>query len=233
MNDRRKFLKGVSGAAAGLAATAAVGAVQQGSTAKKGAKLTRAKLYGRAQLPEAMVETMDGKRLHLYADLIRGKAVVLNYMAIDNEARFPITAKLVEIAKKLGPRFGKDVQFISITSDAVRDTPARLRAFARKMGVPDHGWQFVRVLSEEEGAVLAMRLYRHHRKPDPHTRLDAMHYGNEPVGLWGLFPSSIAADDAVLRIRSILPGGRSDGEMRRAGPRKLDEAGLPFNHRVG
>lgn len=236
MNDRRKFLVGLSGAAAGLAATATAGAVALGEKAAPAhgkVQFSRDKLHGRSQFPEVTVETSHGKTVRLYADLVQGKAVVINYMAIDNEAGFPITAKLVEVAKRLGSRLGKDVHFVSITSDPLRDTPERLRAFEKRMGIPKHGWQFVRVLSDDESTMLSMRLYRHNRHPDPHTRLDAVHYGNDAVGVWGLFPSGISADDAVMRVSSILPGQQTKGAARKAGPRKLDDSGLSFNNRIG
>ncbi|HQU16564.1 MAG: hypothetical protein B7Z66_06530 [Chromatiales bacterium 21-64-14] len=237
MNERRKFLAGLSGAAVGLAATVtAANAVAAGDkithTPGSGSS-NRSKLLGRSQFPEASAETSDGKAVGLYADLVKGRVVVLNYMAIDNEADFPITGKLLEVARRLGPKFGKDIHFVSITSDPLRDTPARLRAFEKRMGIPAHGWKFVRLLSQDESTVLAKRLYCHDRHPDPHTRLDTVHYGNDAVGVWGMFPSTIATEDAVMRVSSILPGQPNNGPIRRAGPRKLDEAGLSFNSRIG
>lgn len=214
-----------------LAGTAA-GAAVAGAVGKKPARdAARAKLHGPGQLPEVSVETSEGKRLKLYADLIKGKVVLINYMAINNEQALPITAKLLEITRKLGPKVGSEVQVISITSDPEHDTPARLRDFAKRMDVPEHGWHFVR-MSNESSMLVAARLHRHAMAPDPRSRIGVISYGNEPVGLWGLFPMNISADDATLRIASVLPGKPLDGAPRRAGPRKLSEAGAPFNHRI-
>ncbi|MDE2150092.1 MAG: hypothetical protein KGJ55_09770 [Gammaproteobacteria bacterium] len=232
MNERRKFLVKFSGAAAGLLAAGAATANQSKPVAiDRGKLLTREKLQGRSQFPEAAAENSRGQLVRLYADLIRGKAVVINYMAIGNEQAFPITAKLVEVAHRLGPRLGSEVHFISITSDPVHDTPQRLREFAKRMGVPEKGWQFVR-LADDDNLVVSARLYRHPRRPDPHTQLDTVHYGNDAVGVWGQFPSTISTEDAVMRVSSILPGKPVTGPMRQAGPRKLGEPGLPFNNRI-
>ncbi len=237
MNDRRKFLVNVSSGAAGLLATGfAAGAV---AAAAKGKSMHRRaiqylspdELLGPSQFPEVTVESSDGKTVKLYADLIKGKVVLINYMAINNEKAFPITTELLEIARRLGPKLGAEVHMISITSDPEHDTPARLRAFAKRMGVPKQGWHFVR-MSGKNSAIVSARLYRHPMPPDPHTRLGVINYGNETVGLWGLFPMGISPEDAAMRIASVMSGKPISGPMRRAGPRKLDEIGQAFNNRI-
>ena len=239
MSNRRKFLADLSMAAAGLlAAGTAAGAVAK-ATGKKSGKMapmgaevvSNDKLLGRGKLPEAMVETSDGRTQRLYGDLIKGKVVVINHMAIDNEASLPMVAKLLEITRHLKLTLGTDLHIISITSDPVRDTPARLRAFAKKMGVPKSGWEFVR-MSGVDNSIVSARLYRHAMAPDPRTRLGVVSYGNEPVGLWGLFPVDISPEDAAIRIASVVSGKSVSGPLRKAGPRKLDQAGMAFNHRI-
>lgn len=231
MNERRKFLVKFSGAAAGLLAAGAATAKKDRPTVNNKKLLTPERLHGRSQFPEAQVETFHGKSMRMYADLVKGKAVVINYMAINNEEAFPITQKLVDIASRLGPKLGSELHFISITSDPAKDTPERLREFAKRMGVPAKGWEFVR-MAYEDSLVVSARLYRHDRTPDPHTTLDTVHYGNDAVGMWGQFPSTISTDDAVMRISSILLGKPVTGPMRQAGPRRLGERGLPFNNRI-
>ncbi len=238
MNERRKFLENMSKGAAGLVASAVTGGAF--ASAMSGMPSTRSKpgmsqpvkLHGPGQLPEAEVQTSDGKKARLYADLIKGKVVLINYMAIGNESALPITATLLQIAQRLGPKLGSEIHIISITSDPAHDTPARLRAFADKMGIPKRGWQFVR-MSDESSTIVAARLHRHPMKPEPRSRIGTISYGNEPVGLWGLFPMHIESDDAMLRITSIMPGKPHAGIPRRAGPRKLGEQGAAFNSRIG
>lgn len=232
MNERRKFLANLSTGAVGLLAGTATGAAVAAAVGKKPARSANpAKLHGPGQLPEVTVETSEGRKLKLYADLIKGKIVLINYMAINNEQALPITAKLLEITRRLGSKLGSEVHVVSITSDPEHDTPARLRDFAKRMGVPEKGWHFVR-MSNESSMLVSARLHRHPMAPDPRSRLGVISYGNEPVGLWGLFPMNISPDDAALRIASVLPGKPHSGAPRRAGPRKLNEAGMAFNHRI-
>jgi hypothetical protein len=239
MSNRRKFLTDLSMAAAGLVvAGTAAGAVAKAAgkkacemTPKEIGLMSSDKLLGRGQLPEAMVETSDGRTVRLYADLIKGKVVVINHMAIDNETSLPVVANLLKITRHLKLKLGADVHIISITSDPVRDTPARLRAFAKRMGVPKQGWEFVR-MSGADNTIVSARLYRHPMAPNPKTRLGVVSYGNEAVGLWGLFPVDISPEDAAMRIASVVSGQPVSGPLRKAGPRKLDEAGMAFNHRI-
>lgn len=232
MNERRRFLAGLS-VAAGLLPVAAAGsakAMSEGHEAEHHGGPGAAKLYGRSQFPEAMVETHDGRTLRLYADLIRDKVVVVNFMTIANEASFPISAKLVEVAKLLGDRLGGEVRMISISGDPGNDTPERLRAFAERIGAPK-GWHFVRA-SQADNASLANRLYRHGHDPRRPSTVDIVHYGNDAVGLWSAFPAMIQADDAASRIASVMNGKPPSGPLVQAGPRRLGEPGPAFNNRA-
>ncbi|EIM00855.1 hypothetical protein UUC_12661 [Rhodanobacter denitrificans] len=218
--------------AAGTTASALAAAADGGSSKAHGAQLFSSdKLLGPGQLPEAKVETSDGRTVRFYADLIKDKVVVINYMAIDNERAFPIIAELLEITRHLKLKLGTDLHIVSITSDPVRDTPVRLRAFTKRMGIPKQGWHFVR-MSGESSAIVSARLYRHPMPPDPRTRIGVISYGNEAVGLWGLFPMGISPKDAAMRITSVTNGVPVNGPTRKAGPRKLEEAGLAFNSRI-
>lgn len=235
MTSRREFLANLSTGAAGLLAmgAAAVAVAGEGEHAHSGAArpIDGGVLHGPSQFPEATIQTSDGKTARLYTDLIKGKVVIINYMAIDNEKNLPMTQKILGISQQLGAKVGTDLHIISITSDPLRDTPSRLRAFAKRMGVPKHGWQFVS-MSQKDSTIVATRLHGHHHHPNPNARIDVVHYGNDAVGLWGAFPLAILAEDAVMRVSSVLPGQPIEGPARRAGPRPLKGDGMAFNHRI-
>ncbi|HEY8072005.1 MAG TPA: SCO family protein [Methylocystis sp.] len=227
MNERRKFLAGLS-LAAGLA-PAMASAMPEHGEGHHGA-LDNRKLFGRSQMPEATVETHDGRKVRLYADLVQGKVVILNFMTIANEERFPISAKIAEVAKLLGDHLDTEVRIISITGDPEKDTEERLREFAAKIGAPV-GWIFVRATLEDNSA-LASRFYRHGRDTTRLGTIDVVHYGNDAVGLWAAFPAGVTAEDAASRVRSVMSGKATSGELVQAGPRRLGDAGPSFNNRA-
>lgn len=236
MNNRRRFLLNFSSGAAGmmLAGAAVAGsdviAKQKHQHVGKTSMSTDV-LHGSGEFPEVTVETSDGETLNFYKDLVQDKVVMIHYMSIRNEAAFPIVARVLEVAKRFGSKLGTAVHVVSISSDPAYDTPARLRVFAKHMGIPKQGWTFVR-MSGESSTLVASRMHGHAHQPMPKAAIDLVQYGNETVGLWGGFPSDVGPDDAFLRVSSVLPGEPVSGPLRRAGPRTLGSPGLSFNNRI-
>ena len=238
MTNRRRFLKGVSAGIASLFVASAASAayvkkglvVQDPSRVNSPKSFDREALVGESQIPEAFVETHTGQIVRLYDDLIKDKVVTINFMSIDHEAAFPISSKLAQVARLLGERLGRDVHMISITHDPVADTPERLREFAMDITAPS-GWHFVRATGEGNAMLLA-RLYHHGRRKNVNIQIDMIHYGNAAVGLWAAFPSDIQADDAVMRIASVMNGQAVGGSLKQGGPRRLGDSGPSFTNRV-
>ncbi len=230
MNNRRNFLVSASrGVFRLLVATAATAPVAWAKTQASGS-FDRRKLLGPSQMPEVVVDTHDGRVVRLYADLIKGQVVALNFMSINNEDAYPISKELAKVARGLGTRLGTAVRMISITNDPQHDTPDRLRAFAKQIGAPE-GWDFVRA-SGEDHARVSSRLYHHGPRTPINIKIDVVHYGNDAVGVWSSFPSSIQPDDAITRIMSVMNGKPVSGPLKQAGPRRLNEPGPSFNNRV-
>jgi protein SCO1 len=93
--------------------------------------------------PNVPLVTQDGKTVHFYGDLLRGKMVVINFIYTKCGDTCPLeTAKLAQVQRLLGDRVGKDVFFYSISIDPERDTPQELKAYADKFRVKP-GWLFL------------------------------------------------------------------------------------------
>ena len=87
--------------------------------------------------------TQDGKVVHFYDDLIKGKIVALDLIYTTCQYACPLeTARLAQVQKLLGDRMGKDVFFYSITIDPDHDTPAVLKEYGEKFGAGP-GWLFL------------------------------------------------------------------------------------------
>jgi protein SCO1/2 len=113
-------------AALGIVGVDAPGAVRDDGTAAPS---------WRGRFPNVLLQTHDGRRVRFYDDLVRGRTVALNFMYVECEGTCPgVTSNLVEVARELGSRAGRDVLLLCMTLQPERDTPERLRDYARRYG---------------------------------------------------------------------------------------------------
>ncbi len=92
--------------------------------------------------PEFSLTAQDGKRVSM-ADL-RGKVVVVTFIYASCADTCPLlTAKMAKLQRRLGPDFGRNVAFVSITVDPERDTAEVLARYARAHGANPVGWTFL------------------------------------------------------------------------------------------
>ena len=99
--------------------------------------------WGGDYFPNTLLTNQDGRQVRFFDDLIKGKVVVINFIFTSCSDSCPLeTARLRQVQKLLGDRVGKDVFFYSISIDPLSDTPAVLKAYARRFQVGP-GWQFL------------------------------------------------------------------------------------------
>jgi protein SCO1/2 len=92
--------------------------------------------------PEFTLTKHDGKRLALKE--LRGKVLAITFIFASCTDTCPLlTAKMVGIQNKLGASFGPQVNFVSITVDPERDTPAILKSYADRHQANTAGWAFL------------------------------------------------------------------------------------------
>jgi protein SCO1 len=98
---------------------------------------------GNNPIPNVPLITQDGKTVHFYDDLIKGKIVALELIYTHCQYSCPLeTARMAQVQRMLGDRVGKDIFFYSISIDPARDTPAELKAYAEKYHAGP-GWTFL------------------------------------------------------------------------------------------
>jgi protein SCO1/2 len=139
--------------------------------------------WGASYFPNVPLVTQDGKTVHFYDDLIKGRSVAINFIFTDCTEVCPLeTANLVQVYKELGSRAGKDVVFYSISIDPKRDTPEVLKAYAAKFGAT---WLFL-TGKEEDIRLLGKKLgvlRDRDAKAGSHHAAQLM-LGDEPKGQW-------------------------------------------------
>jgi protein SCO1/2 len=141
--------------------------------------------WGPQYFPNVPLTTQDGTVVHLYDDLLKGKAVVINLIYTRCSASCPLeTAKLAQVQRLLGDRVGKDVHFYSITIEPKHDTPEVLKAYAKRFHARP-GWLFL--TGKEEDIQLVSKKLGLSSLTDAWSRdghQPTLMVGNEATGEW-------------------------------------------------
>jgi len=141
--------------------------------------------WGGSPFPNVELITQDGKKVHFYDDLIKGKVVALELIYTTCKYNCPLeTARMVQLQKLLGDHMGKDVFFYSITIDPEHDTPEVLKEYAEKYHVGP-GWTFltgktvdIKLITKKLG------LDKLPTGNDPDGHMPSLLIGNESTGIW-------------------------------------------------
>jgi protein SCO1 len=205
--SRRKLLSlaglasfaGVAGAAGGLAATGTAAAAEAAPSPRERIR----RLY----FPNVALRTQDDKPVRFYDDLLKDKAVTINFFFANCEEICPlVTANLAKVQKLLGDRVGRDLFMYSISLKPEQDTPARLKAYAEMHGARP-GWTFL------TGAPADVELLRRSLGfTNPSAKVDKdlnqhignVRYGNEPLMLWAACPGQASAEWIVESVSWVI-----------------------------
>lgn len=105
--------------------------------------LTQAAADPNRHFPNIELITQDGKKVHFYDDLVKGKIVAIDFIYTSCQYACPLeTARMAQVQKKLGSRVGDDIFFYSISIDPEHDTPEVLKAYMAKYQIAP-GWTFL------------------------------------------------------------------------------------------
>ena len=89
------------------------------------------------------VELIDqnGQRLEFYDDVLKGNIVVISFIFTNCQGACPLmTRNLTMIRDMLPSKVRDEIQFISISLDPVRDTPAAMKEFAQTHDADQERW---------------------------------------------------------------------------------------------
>jgi protein SCO1/2 len=97
----------------------------------------------RITLADVALLDQDGRSLSLKNDAIGGRIVVVNFAYTTCTTICPVTSALMaQVQGRLAARLGRDVGLLTVTVDPLRDTPARLKAYAERVGAGP-GWRWL------------------------------------------------------------------------------------------
>lgn len=150
----------------------------------------------RLHLPNLPLLTHEGKEVMFYDDLIKDKAVSLNFFFTKCDEICPrVMANLVTVQKLLGADVGKKLFMYSFTLKPEEDDVEAIRHY-RQMLNAKPGWTF---LTGKPADMEEIRRGIGFTYPDPAIDKDKtqhignVRYGNEPLMLWGACPGMAKA----------------------------------------
>ncbi len=181
------------------------------------AKPAAANGEGSSHFPNVELITQDGKKVHFYDDLIKGKIVAIDLIYTTCHYSCPLeTARLAQVQKKLGDRVGKDIFFYSISIDPEHDTPEALRAYMEQFHVGP-GWTFL--TGKKEDIIFLGKRLGLYTTPSVNADGHIAHLliGNDAIGQW---VRSSALDNPSFQARMIgefLDNFKHDNPAQQAG----------------
>jgi cytochrome oxidase Cu insertion factor (SCO1/SenC/PrrC family) len=97
-----------------------------------------------AYFTDTQLITQDGKKVRFYSDMLKDRVVVMNTIFTNCKDACPlITEQMNRVRAALGKNFGKEVVFVSISSDPERDSPQAMKKFAAKHKADVPGWTWL------------------------------------------------------------------------------------------
>lgn len=142
----------------------------------------------------------DGRPQRLYRDLIQGRTVVVNtFFTTCTGICPPLSRRMEQIRERLGERVGKDVYLISISVDPERDSPPRLKEYARRYKATP-GWFFL--TGRKENVDFALRkLGQRVAAPEDHSSV--LIIGNDRTELWKKAQGLAQEEDVLQVVESV------------------------------
>lgn len=136
------------------------------------------------RFPNILLTTQDGKQVHFYDDLVKGKIVAVDFIYTTCQYACPLeTARMAQVQKKLGSRVGEDIFFYSISIDPEHDTPEVLKAYMQKYQIGP-GWTFL--TGKKSDITLLERKLGLYNDPsiNPDGHLPHLLIGNDATNTW-------------------------------------------------
>lgn len=152
--------------------------------------------------------THDGRKVRFYSDVLAGRTVLINVIYTNCKDACPlITQQLNQVRGLLGERFGRDIFFVSLSSDPERDSPAALRGFAKAQHADLSGWVFLTGAKQNIDQILK-KLGQFSANVEDHSTL--LIGGNVPAKRWAKIRPD-APPIAIAERLKLLAGNPPPG----------------------
>jgi protein SCO1 len=184
--------------ALGISAAVAIPVAAQHEHHNHAPKPVPTQAAANVQFPDTAVTDQNGKQVHFYSDLVRGKVVVVNFIFTSCTTICPtMGVNYGQLQKLIGP----DVHLVSVSIDPAHDTPARLKAWSQRWQAGPRWTLVTGSRADIDNLRKAVGLY----SADIATHTPITLVGNDRTGTWtrvdGLAPARKIAE-AVKNVQT-------------------------------
>jgi cytochrome oxidase Cu insertion factor (SCO1/SenC/PrrC family) len=147
----------------------------------------------------------DGKSVRFYTDVLKDKVVLISFVYTQCKDACPLlTHKLTLVRDMMEGQIGNPIQFVSISLDPQRDTPAALKKFARTHNADHAGWVF---LTGEPKNIerIVKKLGQYTADLQSHSTL--MLAGNVKTARWAKIPPMVPPAGIAEKLRMLAEDG--------------------------
>ena len=150
---------------------------------------------------DTVLINQNGERMRFYTDLMKDKTVIIDtFFATCQASCLPMNRNLAQIQEGLGDRLGKDVNILSISVDPGVDTPALLKAYAKKLNAKP-GWYFL--TGDKESIEFILKKLGQF-VDDKNDHLNIFLIGNNRTGLWKKAFGLAKSEELMKVVESVV-----------------------------
>src|SRR5262245_33717936 len=159
----------------------------------------------RVTLHDIQLVDFDGAAVRFKSEAVGNRIVVVGFIYTSCTTICPVTATVLgsvqaRLMERLGERFGRDVNLVTLTVDPATDTPERLKDYAGNFGSPA-GWLWLTGDKPKVDKVLAgLGAYA----ADFTRHSGAVLVGDARTGDWTRFYGIPSPPDIVDRVEQLL-----------------------------
>ena len=144
----------------------------------------------------------DGRSLKFYDEVLKDNIVVISFIFTNCQSACPLmTRNLTMIRDMLREDERRAIQFVSISIDPLRDTPAAMKEFAQKHEADNGGWLWLTGLPDDVNFV-TQRLGSYTDNPEAHTT--TLLAANVPNAHWTKIEPNVPPNGVVARLRLLV-----------------------------
>jgi len=148
------------------------------------------------------VISQDGERLQFYDDVLKDKVVVISFIFTNCQGACPLmTRNLTMIRDMLRENERAEIQFVTISLDPVRDTPAAMKEFAQTHDADQEGWLFLTGKPDNVNSVTKL-LGSFTDDLEAHTTM--LLAANVRNSHWTKIPPNVPPNGVVERLRLLV-----------------------------